>query len=411
MQEDIGLRSVTDGEFRRASWHMDFIYEIAGVQQGRAGHEERVPQRGRGHRVHAVRDPGHRQARDGPHDLRLRVRVRPRPRHDRDAEADHPAPSLVHYRGGPAAIDSSVYPDIAEFWADLGAAYAEEVRRLGASAAPTCSSTTPAWPTSTTRPSGPSSPGAARTPTTSTRPTSGRSTGRCATSRPRWRSPRTCAAATSAPRGSASGGYDFVADALFNQLNVDGFFMEFDDERSGGFAPLRFVPKGKYVVLGLVTSKRGELEAKDDIKRRIDEAAKHVRPGPAVPVAAVRLLLHARRQRADQGAADRQAAPRGGGRARRVGSLALGRAGSSRARTSRWVTAASAWRRRPAAVSTTKMPRRSLSQAHRSTRAFLTRRSTSRDSALWLRCTDSARSCARRSPSGTRPAGRAPRTR
>ena len=74
----------------------------------------------------------------------------------------------------------------------------------------------------------------------------------------------------------ASGSYDFVADALFNQLNVDGFFMEFDDDRSGGFAPLRLVPPGKYVVLGLVTSKRGELEAKDDIKRRIEEAAKFV---------------------------------------------------------------------------------------------------------------------------------------
>jgi len=74
----------------------------------------------------------------------------------------------------------------------------------------------------------------------------------------------------------ASGGYAFVADALFNELNVDGFFMEFDDERSGGFAPLRFVPSGKYVVLGLVTSKKGELETKDDIKRRIEEATKFI---------------------------------------------------------------------------------------------------------------------------------------
>ena len=74
----------------------------------------------------------------------------------------------------------------------------------------------------------------------------------------------------------AQGGYDFVADALFNELNVDGYFMEYDDERSGGFQPLRFVPKGKYVVLGLVTTKKGELEAKDDIKRRIEEAGKFV---------------------------------------------------------------------------------------------------------------------------------------
>jgi 5-methyltetrahydropteroyltriglutamate--homocysteine methyltransferase len=74
----------------------------------------------------------------------------------------------------------------------------------------------------------------------------------------------------------ASGGYDFVAEALFNSLDVDGFFMEWDDERSGGFEPLRFVPPGKYVVLGLVTTKRGALETKDDLKRRIDEAARHV---------------------------------------------------------------------------------------------------------------------------------------
>ena len=74
----------------------------------------------------------------------------------------------------------------------------------------------------------------------------------------------------------AEGGYDFVADALFSQLDVDGFFMEWDDARSGGFEPLRFVPPGKYVVLGLVTTKRGDLEAKDELKRRIEEASKYV---------------------------------------------------------------------------------------------------------------------------------------
>ena len=75
---------------------------------------------------------------------------------------------------------------------------------------------------------------------------------------------------------AAEGSYDFVAEALFNDLAVDGFFLEYDDARSGGFEPLRFVPKGKMVVLGLVTSKRPELESKDDLKRRIDEAAKFV---------------------------------------------------------------------------------------------------------------------------------------
>ncbi len=74
----------------------------------------------------------------------------------------------------------------------------------------------------------------------------------------------------------AEGGYDFVAEALFNELDVDGFFMEWDDARSGGFEPLRFVPKGKVVVLGLVTTKSGELETKDLLKRRIEEATQYV---------------------------------------------------------------------------------------------------------------------------------------
>ena len=74
----------------------------------------------------------------------------------------------------------------------------------------------------------------------------------------------------------AEGGYDFVAEALFNELRVDGFFLEFDDARSGGFEPLRFVPKGKVVVLGLVTTKRPALESKDDLKRRIDEASRYI---------------------------------------------------------------------------------------------------------------------------------------
>ena len=96
----------------------------------------------------------------------------------------------------------------------------------------------------------------------------------------------------------AEGGYDFVAEALFNELEVDGFFMEWDDERSGGFEPLRFVPPGKQVVLGLVTTKSGELESKDELKRRIEEAVAVRRRRAALPLAAVRLLVDRRRQRA-----------------------------------------------------------------------------------------------------------------
>jgi 5-methyltetrahydropteroyltriglutamate--homocysteine methyltransferase len=94
--------------------------------------------------------------------------------------------------------------------------------------------------------------------------------------------PTTMAVTTHSCRGNfqsywvAEGGYDFVAEALFSELDVDGFFLEFDDERSGGFAPLRFVPENKLVVLGLVTTKKGELESKDDLKRRIEEASQYV---------------------------------------------------------------------------------------------------------------------------------------
>ena len=96
----------------------------------------------------------------------------------------------------------------------------------------------------------------------------------------------------------AEGGYDFVAEALFNELDVDGFFMEWDDARSGGFEPLRFVPKGKVVVLGLVTTKTGELETKDFLKRRIEEASKYVDLDQLCLSPAVRLLLDRRGQRA-----------------------------------------------------------------------------------------------------------------
>ena len=274
MQEEVGLQSATDGEFRRASWHMDFIY-ASGRLQGTGPHGREVPQRGRRHRVHPAA-----------------IRVDGKLRMDETIFGDAftfwshvttavpkltiPSPNMVHYRGGPAMLDPAVYPDIEEFWADLAAAYADEVRGSAPWAAPTCSSTTPAWPTSTTPPSAPRSPPAARTPSTCTIAISGQIN---AAVRDR---PAGMAITTHLCRGNfrsswaASGGYDFVAEALFSELDVDGFFLEYDDERSGGFEPLRFVPKGKQVVLGLVTTKRPELESKDDLKRRVDEAAKYV---------------------------------------------------------------------------------------------------------------------------------------
>ena len=100
-----------------------------------------------------------------------------------------------------------------------------------------------------------------------------------------------------------AGGYEAVEDVLFNEIDVDGYFMEYDDERSGGFEPLRLLPKGKRVALGLVTTKRGALESQDDLKRRIDAAAKFTPTGSALPRAAVRLRVDGGGQRADGGRA------------------------------------------------------------------------------------------------------------
>jgi 5-methyltetrahydropteroyltriglutamate--homocysteine methyltransferase len=187
-----------------------------------------------------------------------------------------PSPNMVHYRGGPAMLDPEVYPDIEEFWADLAAAYADEVQRLNKLGCTYLQfdDTSLAYlndPAQRAEIAGRGEDAEhmhLRYISQINAAVAGK--------------PADMAITTHLCRGNfrsswaASGGYDFVAEALFSELAVDGFFLEYDDERSGGFEPLRFVPKGKMVVLGLVTTKRPELESKDDLKRRIDEAAKFV---------------------------------------------------------------------------------------------------------------------------------------
>jgi 5-methyltetrahydropteroyltriglutamate--homocysteine methyltransferase len=169
-----------------------------------------------------------------------------------------------------------VYSDIEEFWADLAAAYAEEVRRLGELGCTylQLDDTSLAYLNDPAQRAEIAGRGedAEHMHLRYIRQVNAAVAGR----------PEGMAVTTHLCRGNfrsswaAEGGYDFVAEALFGELAVDGFFLEFDDERSGTFEPLRFVPKGKMVVLGLVTTKRGELESKDTLKRRIDEAAKFV---------------------------------------------------------------------------------------------------------------------------------------
>jgi 5-methyltetrahydropteroyltriglutamate--homocysteine methyltransferase len=274
MQEEIGLRSVTDGEFRRASWHMDFIYEIAGVQKAdqnlksvfhnESGDIEFTPAAvrvtGKLGMDHTIFGSAFSYLRDSVTTGTPKLTI--------------PAPSLVHYRGGPAAVDHDVYPDMDGFWDDLGAAYADEIRRLAGIGCTylQLDDTSLAY---LNDPAQREEIARRGEDAEHQHETYIKTINRALRDKPAGMT-----VTTHMCRGNfrsswvARGGYDFVADALFNELNVDGYFMEYDDERSGGFEPLRFVPKGKYVVLGLVTSKKPDLEAKDDIKRRLEQASK-----------------------------------------------------------------------------------------------------------------------------------------
>jgi 5-methyltetrahydropteroyltriglutamate--homocysteine methyltransferase len=280
LQRDAGLQTATDGEMRRTSWHMDFIYQLEGV--------DRTDEKLQVHFHNAEGDLDFESAA-----LRVHDRVRLGDTIFGDAFAflretvrqsapgltpklTIPSPSMVHYRGGRAAIDESVYPDLGPFWEDLSAAYAEEVRRvvdLGCTYLQLDDTSLaylndPKQREIVTAQGSDAEHQHEQYIRTINAAVADRPDGLHVTThmcRGNYRS-----------SWAAEGGYDFVAEALFSELAVDGFFLEYDDERSGGFEPLRFVPPGKQVVLGLVTTKSGRLEDKDDLKRRIDEASRFV---------------------------------------------------------------------------------------------------------------------------------------
>jgi 5-methyltetrahydropteroyltriglutamate--homocysteine methyltransferase len=275
MQEDVGLEAATDGEFRRGSWHMDFIYQLGGI--GKSDETLRIEMRNEEEEIAfetaALRvtdriDVGEPIFADDFTFLKETTRLTPK--------LTIPSPSMVHYRGGPAAIDPAVYATIDEFWDDLSAAYAKQVAGVAALGCTYLQfdDTSLAYLNDPAERAKLNARGddAEHQHLRYIRQINAALAGR----------PPTLRVTTHMCRGNfrsswaAEGSYDFVAEALFNDLAVDGFFLEYDDARSGGFEPLRFVPKGKIVVLGLVTSKRPELETKDDVKRRIDEAARYL---------------------------------------------------------------------------------------------------------------------------------------
>src|SRR5215204_3370127 len=278
MQADVGLRTATDGEFRRASWHMDFIYAIDGITKvtdqnivvhfkNSDGSLDYTPAG-----LHVDGPLAIDQPIFGPDFAYLQSVVG----EGQTPKLTIPSPSMVHYRGGAAAIDPKVYPDENAFWADLSAAYAQQVQGIAAQGCTYLQfdDTSLAYLNDPQQRAELAAQGrdAEHLHERYIRQINASLAGR----------PDTLTVTTHMCRGNfrsswvAEGGYDFVAEALFGGLEVDGFFLEYDDDRSGGFEPLRFVPKDKLVVLGLVTTKRGELESKDTLKRRIEEASQHM---------------------------------------------------------------------------------------------------------------------------------------
>jgi 5-methyltetrahydropteroyltriglutamate--homocysteine methyltransferase len=275
LQESAGLQGITDGELRRRSWHMDFLTRLGGVtSEGRA---IPVTFHGKAGDVDFTRP-----------DLAITARVsRPRPIFvepftflasvvSRTPKLTMPSPCMLYSQVGRANIDRAVYPDLDAFVEDTAAAYRAEIADLHAagcrylqlddvSLAYLCDETMRQHGRAT----GEDPDAQLRLSVALVR----------ATLRDK---PRDLTVCTHLCRGNfrsswrAQGGYERIAETIFTELPYDGFFLEFDDARSGDFAPLRFVPPGVRVVLGLVTSKVGALESKDALTRRLEEAAKYV---------------------------------------------------------------------------------------------------------------------------------------
>ena len=270
-QEDVGLQAVTDGEYRRAFWQIDFLEHLDGVQSYEG--ERKIKFQGAQPRPILLKTTGRLGFSGHPmldHFRFVKANTR------RTAKMTIPSPSSLHFRYGREAVDRSVYPDMAAFYRDLGAAYAKAVRAFAdagcrylqldeVNLAYLCD---PALRQQIEN----------RGEDPDTLPGIYADLINAAIAD----RPKDMVVTMHLCRGNfqstwvASGGYEPIADILFNRIGVDGYFMEYDSERAGGFEPLRLVPKGKMVVLGLVTTKAGALESKDALKRRIFDAAGHI---------------------------------------------------------------------------------------------------------------------------------------
>jgi 5-methyltetrahydropteroyltriglutamate--homocysteine methyltransferase len=271
-QEAIGLKAVTDGEFRRAFWNYDFLGALPGVEAYLG--ERKISFQGKNPKPMMLRVTGKLGTFSGhpmlEHFKFVKAHTRVTPK------MTIPSPSSLHFRYGRDAVPETIYPDMGEFYRDLGQSYAKAVRAFADAGCRylqldevnftyLCDPKLRAQVAN--RGDDPE-----QLPHIYARMINAAISD----------TPPDMTIAMHLCRGNfqstfvASGGYEPVAEILFNEIGVHGYFMEYDSDRAGGFEPLRFVPKGKTVVLGLVTSKSGRLESKDELKRRIEQAAKFV---------------------------------------------------------------------------------------------------------------------------------------
>ncbi len=270
-QEEIGLGGITDGEYRRAFWQIDFLEKLDGVESYEG--ERKVKFQGPQPRPVLLRVK-EKLGRFSGHPMLDHFRF-VKERTNRTPKMTIPSPSSLHFRYGREAIPTSIYPDMAEFYHDLGVTYRKAIKAFAdagcrylqideVNLAYLCD---PAL--------------REQVKARGDDPDTLLNTYADLLNSAIADAPDDMTIAMHLCRGNfrstfvASGGYEPVADVLFNKIGVDAYFMEYDSDRAGGFEPLRLLPKGKTVVLGIVTTKTGQLESKDDLRRRIDEAARH----------------------------------------------------------------------------------------------------------------------------------------
>ena len=275
LQESTGIGSITDGEYRRENFHRDFIDRIEGVE-----FKPMMPPGSEGESIDPQKAPFvalvHERMALPAGGIEVENYSYVASLTDAVVKVAMPSPTMTHFRGGREAISRDAYPEIEDFFADLARVYREELQGLAAAGCRYVQfdDTNLAYLCDEGMRDGVKRIGED--------PDALPATYAALINDAIRDRPDDMSVCIHLCRGNAqsqwfaAGGYEPIAEQVFNLTEVDGFFLEYDDERSGDFAPLRFVPKGKAIVLGLVTTKRGELESRDELKRRIDEAAQYV---------------------------------------------------------------------------------------------------------------------------------------